>query len=137
MSRVEMGCNLKIWASLFTYVLLKCLRARLLENYDGLFGFPVILVIGPAKVIDKSQFYYFSPQVSIPFFLTDSKCDKKAKKLQSQYLTNPMAEYMHFNHDKDHELDKTYKDYKMKHAKNYSSPAEHEQRKHIFKHNLR
>lgn len=48
-----------------------------------------------------------------------------------------MAEYMHFNHHKDRELDKTYKEYRTKHAKNYTTPAEHEQRKHIFKHNLR
>ena len=48
-----------------------------------------------------------------------------------------MAEYMHFSHHKDRELDNAYKEYRTKQAKNYTSPAEHEQRKHIFKHNLR
>lgn len=71
------------------------------------------------------------------FLLIDSSCDKKAKRLRSHYLANPMAEYMHFRHHKDRELDKTYKDYKEKHGKNYTSPTEHERRKHIFKHNLR
>lgn len=69
--------------------------------------------------------------------LIDSSCDKKAKKLRSHYLANPMAEYMHFTHHKERELDKTYKEYKAKHGKNYTSPTEHERRKHIFKHNLR
>lgn len=67
----------------------------------------------------------------------DSSCDKKAKKLRSHYLANPMAEYMHFSHHKDRELDKTYEEYQAKHGKNYSSLTEHERRKHIFKHNLR
>ncbi|XP_029202306.2 KDEL-tailed cysteine endopeptidase CEP1-like [Acropora millepora] len=66
-----------------------------------------------------------------------SKCRKKAKKLHSRYLANPMAEYMHFSHHKDGELDSTYKEYKTIHYKKYTSPVEHEQRKHIFKHNLR
>ena len=79
----------------------------------------------------------YSLSKTVFFLLTDSKCDKKAKELRSHYLANPMAEYLHFNHHKDRELDKTYKEYKSKHAKNYTSPAEHEQRKHIFKHNLR
>lgn len=48
-----------------------------------------------------------------------------------------MAEYMHFSHHKDRELDKTYKEYQTKHGKNYTSLTEHERRKHIFKHNLR
>lgn len=48
-----------------------------------------------------------------------------------------MAEYMHFSHSKDCELDKTYKEYQAKHGKNYTSLTEHERRKHIFKHNLR
>ncbi|KAJ7387714.1 hypothetical protein OS493_001056 [Desmophyllum pertusum] len=67
----------------------------------------------------------------------NSSCDKKAKKLRSHYLANPMAEYVHFTHRKDRELDNTYKEYKAKHGKNYTSPTEHERRKHIFKHNLR
>ncbi|XP_068738415.1 cathepsin S-like [Montipora capricornis] len=67
----------------------------------------------------------------------NSKCDRKANKLHSHYLVNPMAEYMHFSHHKDRELDNAYKEYRTKQAKNYTSPAEHEQRKHIFKHNLR
>lgn len=67
----------------------------------------------------------------------NSICDKKAKKLRSHYLANPMAEYMHFSHHKDRELDKAYKEYQAKHGKNYTSPTEHERRKHIFKHNLR
>ena len=73
------------------------------------------------------------------FFLSfvDSSCDKKAKKLRSHYLANPMAEYMHFSHHKDRELDKTYKEYQGKLGKNYTSLTEHERRKHIFKHNLR
>lgn len=71
------------------------------------------------------------------FFLKDSSCDKKAKKLRSHYLANPMAEYMHFKHHKDYELDKTYDDYKATHGKRYTTAPEHERRKHIFKHNLR
>ena len=70
-------------------------------------------------------------------FITDSKCEKKAKKLRSHYLANPMAEYLHFGHHKDRELEKSYKEYRTKHAKNYVTSREHEQRKHIFKHNLR
>ncbi|XP_015748362.1 PREDICTED: cathepsin L1-like [Acropora digitifera] len=68
---------------------------------------------------------------------SSSKCRKKAKKLHSRYLANPMAEYMHFSHHKDGELDSAYKEYKTIHYKKYTSPVEHEQRKHIFKHNLR
>ena len=48
-----------------------------------------------------------------------------------------MAEYMHFKHHKDYELDKTYDDYKATHGKHYTTAPEHERRKHIFKHNLR
>ena len=48
-----------------------------------------------------------------------------------------MAEYMHFSHHKDGELDSAYKEYKTIHYKKFTSPVEHEQRKHIFKHNLR
>ena len=92
----------------------------------------------PFFVYLKKTFYLnWKFIIVIWIFFTGSKCRKKAKKLHSRYLANPMAEYMHFSHHKDGELDSAYKEYKTMHYKKYTSPVEHEQRKHIFKHNLR
>lgn len=87
--------------------------------------------------LTKTFYFNWKFIIVIWIFFTGSKCRKKAKKLHSRYLANPMAEYMHFSHHKDGELDNAYKEYKTMHSKKYTSPVEHEQRKHIFKHNLR
>ncbi|KAK3743725.1 hypothetical protein QZH41_012399 [Actinostola sp. cb2023] len=63
-------------------------------------------------------------------------CNKK-QPIKSTYMMNPMAEFMHFSHAKDMELEKSYHNYKTKHKKAYNSTVEHERRKHIYKHNLR
>lgn len=88
-------------------------------------------------VLDYISFEPWSFNRSLLSLPKNSSCDKKAKKLRSHYLANPMAEYMHFKHHKDYELDKTYDDYKATHGKHYTTAPEHERRKHIFKHNLR
>ena len=87
--------------------------------------------------LTKTFYFNWKFIIVIWIFFTGSKCRKKAKKLHSRYLANPMAEYMHFSHHKDGELDSAYKEYKTIHYKKFTSPVEHEQRKHIFKHNLR
>lgn len=47
-----------------------------------------------------------------------------------------MAEFMHENFD-DVDVEELYEHYKHKHEKQYSDEREHEQRKNIFRHNMR
>lgn len=43
---------------------------------------------------------------------------------------------MHENFE-DVEVDEMFDEFKKRHSKSYQDPAEHEQRKHIFRHNMR
>ena len=47
-----------------------------------------------------------------------------------------MGEFMHENFE-DVEVDEMFDEFKKRHSKSYQDPAEHEQRKHIFRHNMR
>ncbi|XP_048583026.1 pro-cathepsin H isoform X2 [Nematostella vectensis] len=66
-----------------------------------------------------------------------SICGNKAHEIKSHYVVNPMSQFMHFDHAKDRELARLYHEYKAKHGKHYRTHAEHDQRKHIYKHNFR
>lgn len=57
-------------------------------------------------------------------------------KHRSKLHFNPMAEFMHENFD-DVDVEELYEHYKHKHEKQYSDEREHEQRKNIFRHNMR
>lgn len=47
-----------------------------------------------------------------------------------------MAEFMHENFE-DGEVEQMFEEFKRTHKKSYDDPTEHEQRKHIFRHNMR
>ena len=56
--------------------------------------------------------------------------------MKSKFHFNPMAEFMHENFE-DSEVEEMFEEFKKTHGKSYNDPAEHEQRKHIFRHNMR
>lgn len=66
----------------------------------------------------------------------NSKCLKKLDKMKSRYHFNPMGEFMHENFE-DSEVEEMFEEFKKRHGKSYDNPVEHEQRKHIFRHNVR
>ena len=66
----------------------------------------------------------------------NSKCLKKLDKMKSRYHFNPMGEFMHENFE-DSEVEEMFDEFKKRHGKSYDNPVEHEQRKHIFRHNVR
>lgn len=47
-----------------------------------------------------------------------------------------MGEFMHENFE-DSEVEEMFDEFKKRHSKSYGDPVEHEQRKHIFRHNMR
>ena len=69
-------------------------------------------------------------------FQGKSSCLKELDKMKSRYHFNPMGEFMHENFE-DVEVDEMFDEFKKLHRKSYQDPAEHEQRKHIFRHNVR
>lgn len=66
----------------------------------------------------------------------NSSCLKKLDKMKSRYHFNPMGEFMHENFE-DTEVEEMFNEFKKRHGKSYDDPTEHEQRKHIFRHNMR
>lgn len=56
--------------------------------------------------------------------------------MKSKFHFNPMAEFMHENFE-DNEVEEMFEEFKKTHGKSYIDPEEHEQRKHIFRHNMR
>ena len=66
----------------------------------------------------------------------NSSCLKKLDKMKSRYHFNPMGEFMHENFE-DTEVEEMFNEFKKRHGKSYADPTEHEQRKHIFRHNMR
>ena len=74
--------------------------------------------------------------MEVIFFLKGTSCKKKIEKMKSRYHFNPMAEFMHENFE-DGEVEEMFEEFKKTHGKSYSDSTEHEQRKHIFRHNMR
>ena len=56
--------------------------------------------------------------------------------MKSKFHFNPMAEFMHENFE-DTEVEDMFEEFKKTHNKSYDDLTEHEQRKHIFRHNMR
>ena len=56
--------------------------------------------------------------------------------MKSKFHFNPMAEFMHENFE-DSEVEEMFEEFKKTHGKSYDDLAEHEQRNHIFRHNMR
>lgn len=56
--------------------------------------------------------------------------------MKSRYHFNPMGEFMHENFE-DSEVEEMFEEFKKRHGKSYDDLVEHEQRKHIFRHNMR
>lgn len=83
--------------------------------------------------------YWYQVQICNNFSLSvqgKSSCLKELDKMKSRYHFNPMGEFMHENFE-DVEVDEMFDEFKKRHSKSYQDPAEHEQRKHIFRHNMR
>ena len=70
------------------------------------------------------------------FSFKGTSCKKKIEKMKSKFHFNPMAEFMHENFE-DSQVEEMFEEFKKTHGKSYNDPAEHEQRKHIFRHNMR
>ncbi|XP_058968750.2 counting factor associated protein D [Pocillopora verrucosa] len=87
-------------------------------------------------VVDYLSFHKWDFDFNIMKIPKGASCKKKIQKMKSRYHFNPMAEFMHENFE-DGEVEQMFEEFKRTHKKSYDDPTEHEQRKHIFRHNMR
>ncbi|KAL9979945.1 hypothetical protein ACROYT_G008468 [Oculina patagonica] len=87
-------------------------------------------------VVDYLSFHEWDFDFNVMKIPKGTSCKKKIEKMKSRYHFNPMAEFMHENFE-DGEVEEMFEEFKKTHGKSYDDPAEHEQRKHIFRHNIR
>ena len=102
-----------------------------------------ILLIVALLIIQFRELIYFLSWTSLlPFILVhhDKWCwniDKRSRDSDGASMSlNPMGEFAMLHHKED-PVDRDFHDFRKKHKRDYKDKIEHQQRKHIFRHNLR
>lgn len=102
-----------------------------------------ILLIVALLIIQFRELIYFLSWTSLlPFILVhhDKWCwniDKRSRDSDGASMSlNPMGEFAMLHHEED-PVDRDFHDFRKKHKRDYKDKIEHQQRKHIFRHNLR
>lgn len=102
----------------------------------------ILLIVALLIIQFRELIYFLSWTALLPFILVhhDKWCwniDKRSRDSDGASMSlNPMGEFAMLHHEED-PVDRDFHDFRKKHKRDYKDKIEHQQRKHIFRHNLR